>query len=92
VAVIEGPDYVSLNSVYLRPPVRGSGVAEKLFAAAIAWTWDRADQVYLWVHEKNPRAQSFYRRLGFTPTGRTMASPLDAGLIEFEWVLARQRG
>ncbi|MEE4545689.1 GNAT family N-acetyltransferase [Streptomyces sp. V4-01] len=92
VVVVERPDYYSVNAVYLRPQVRGSGVAEKLFAAAIAWTWDRADHLHLWVHEKNPRAQSFYRRLGFLPTGKSMASPLDAGLTEFEWALARRQG
>lgn len=91
VVVAERADYYSINSVYLRPEVRGLGVSEKLFAAAIAWTWDRADRVHLWVHEKNPRAQAFYRRLGFEPTGRTMASPLDAGYTEYEYVLERDR-
>lgn len=92
VVVAERADYHSINAVYLRPETRGSGVAEKLFAAAIAWTWERADRVYLWVHEKNPRAQAFYRRLGFVPTGETMASPLDEGFTEFEYVLKRGRG
>jgi GNAT superfamily N-acetyltransferase len=92
VVVVERPDYHSINAVYLVPQVRGSGVAEKLFAGAIAWTWDRTDRLYLWVHEKNPRAQAFYRRLGFVPTGKSMASPLDTGFTEFEWVLVRSRG
>ena len=92
VVVVERPDYLSVNAVYVLPDVRGSGVAEKLFAAAIAWTWDHADRLHLWVHEKNPRAQSFYRRLGFVPTGESMASPLDPGMTEFEWVLVRDAG
>ncbi|MBY8882783.1 GNAT family N-acetyltransferase [Actinacidiphila acidipaludis] len=89
VVVIERPDYLSVNAVYVVPAVRGTGVAEKLFAAAIAWTWDRADRLHLWVHEKNSRAQAFYRRLGFVPTGESMASPLDPGMTEFEWALTR---
>ncbi|SEO37848.1 GNAT family N-acetyltransferase [Actinacidiphila rubida] len=89
VVIAERPDYLSVNAVYVRPEVRGSGVAEKLLAAAIAWTWDRADQLYLWVHEKNPRAQAFYRRLGFVPTGESMASPLDPSMTESELVLTR---
>lgn len=89
VVVVERPDYLSLNAVYVQPDVRGTGVAEKLFAAAIAWTWDRADQLHLWVHEKNPRARAFYRRLGFVPTGESIPSPLDPSMTEFELVLSR---
>jgi predicted GNAT family acetyltransferase len=89
VVIVEREDYLSINAVYVVPEVRGSGVAERMFAAATAWTWDRADRLHLWVHEKNPRARSFYRRLGFVPTGESMASPLDAGMTEFEWALAR---
>ncbi|MCL2586532.1 MAG: GNAT family N-acetyltransferase [Streptosporangiales bacterium] len=89
VVVVERPDYLSINAVYVRPELRGTGVAEQLFDAAVAWTWGRADRLHLWVHEKNPRAQAFYRRLGFVPTGESMASPLDAGMTEFELVLLR---
>ncbi|MFI1098567.1 GNAT family N-acetyltransferase [Streptomyces sp. NPDC020917] len=89
VVVVERPDYLSINAVYVRPELRGAGVAAKLFETAVAWTWERADRLHLWVHEKNPRAQAFYRRLGFVPTGESMASPLDAGMTEFELVLLR---
>jgi GNAT superfamily N-acetyltransferase len=89
VVVRERPDYLSINAVYVLPGVRGTGVAEKLFAAAIAWTWDHADRLHLWVHEKNPRAQAFYRRLGFVPTGETIPSPLDPSMTEFELALSR---
>lgn len=41
-----------------------SGVADLLMAATIA-----DDPAYLWVVEQNARAQSFYRRHGFTPDG-----------------------
>jgi GNAT superfamily N-acetyltransferase len=89
VVVRERPDYLSINAVYVRPELRGTGVAGKLFEAAVAWTWERADRLHLWVHEKNPRARAFYRRLGFVPTGESMASPLDPRMTEFELVLVR---
>jgi GNAT superfamily N-acetyltransferase len=87
--VVERPDYLSINAVYLRPEARGTGLAEKLFAAAIAWVWDRTDRVYLWVHQDNGRAEAFYRRFGFTRTGRTEAYRRDPALTEYEMVLAR---
>jgi GNAT superfamily N-acetyltransferase len=89
VVVLERDDYVSVNAVYLRPEVRGSGLANELFAAAIAWAWERTDRLHLWVHEKNPRAEAFYRRVGFERTGESMASPLDSSAIEYELALAR---
>ncbi|HEY3479147.1 MAG TPA: GNAT family N-acetyltransferase [Streptomyces sp.] len=87
--VVERPDYLSINAVYLRPEARGTGLAEKLFAAAIAWVWDRSDRVYLWVHQDNGRAEAFYRRFGFTRTGRSEVYRRDATLTEYEMVLAR---
>ncbi|MEV6013017.1 GNAT family N-acetyltransferase [Streptomyces sp. NPDC051976] len=87
--VVERPDYLSINAVYLRPEARGTGLAEKLFAAAIAWVWDRADRVYLWVHQDNARAEAFYRRFGFTRTGEAVAYRRDPSLTEYEMVLTR---
>ena len=89
VVVVERPDYLSINAVYLVPEARGSGAADRLFAAAVDWAWQRTDRLYLWVHEKNPRAEAFYRRVGFERTGETMASVLDSSCIEYELVLAR---
>ena|SRR5882757_3335924 len=89
VVVIERPDYLSVNAVYLRPEARASGLADRLFAVAIAWAWARSDRLHLWVHEKNLRAEAFYRRLGFVRTGQTMNSPLDATATEYEMVLVR---
>ena len=89
VVVVERASYLSINAVYLLPEVRGSGLADRLFAAAVAWTWERSDRLHLWVHEKNPRAEAFYRRMGFERTGEVMASPLDPSAIEYELVLVR---
>jgi hypothetical protein len=45
--------------------------------------------VRLIVHEENGRAQRFYRRVGFLPSGVTV--PLgDAGELELEFVLERE--
>jgi len=43
---------------------RGSGVADRLLAETLG-----DDAAYLWVVDKNARAQSFYRRHGFAPDG-----------------------
>ncbi|SEG88936.1 Acetyltransferase (GNAT) family protein [Actinacidiphila yanglinensis] len=89
VAVIERPEYISVNAVYLVPEARGSGLADRLFAAVQDWAWQRTDRLHLWVHEKNPRAEAFYRRMGFRRTGEWMASPLDASFTEYEMALDR---
>ena len=89
--VVERPDYLSVNAVYLVPEARGTGLAERLFAAAIAWAWDRTDRVHLWVHEKNGRAEAFYQRFGFVRTGTTMKYPLNPSETEYEMVLLRDR-
>jgi GNAT superfamily N-acetyltransferase len=81
-----------LVGVYVRPEVRGRGVAGTLLGAAIEWSWgqpERVGRVRLWVHEDNARARAFYDRLGFTPTGRTDAFPLDPSRTEYELELRR---
>jgi GNAT superfamily N-acetyltransferase len=89
VVVEERPDYFSVNAVYLVPGERGTGLADRLLAAALEWGWQRTDRLHLWVHEKNPRAEAFYRRHGFARTGRTMSSPVDAAYTEYELALDR---
>lgn len=89
VVIAERADYLSVNAVYLSPELRGTGVAEALFATVVEWTWARADRLYLWVHQDNPRAETFYQRMGFIRTGRTMAYPLNPSQTEYEMVLNR---
>ncbi|WP_037911849.1 GNAT family N-acetyltransferase [Actinacidiphila yeochonensis] len=89
VVVPERPGYYCLNGVYVRPGLRGSGVADALLAAAAAWAWERADRLHLWVHERNPRAEAVYRRHGFARTGRTMAFERDPAATEFELALPK---
>jgi GNAT superfamily N-acetyltransferase len=75
--------------VFVRPEERGSGLTEVLFDAALEWAWGRGlERVRLIVHEENGRAQRFYRRAGFVPSG--LIVPLgDAGERELEFVLER---
>ncbi|MYR59400.1 GNAT family N-acetyltransferase [Streptomyces sp. SID625] len=79
-----------LVGVYVRPEHRGCGLTEVLFDESLRWAWEiGAERVRLIVHEENGRAQRFYRRVGFLPTGRTvpLASAPDAN--ELEYVLER---
>ncbi|MFF7314874.1 GNAT family N-acetyltransferase [Streptomyces sp. NPDC008137] len=77
-------------AVFVRPEERGSGLTEVLFDAALEWSWAQGlERVRLIVHEENGRAQRFYRRAGFVPSGVTV--PLgDAGERELEFVLERE--
>ncbi|WP_228995302.1 GNAT family N-acetyltransferase [Streptomyces sp. DH8] len=87
-------DQAHLVGVFVRPEVRGTGVADALFRGAVAWAWSltdpRLERVRLHVHEKNPRAAAFYRKFGFRPSGRQIAAPGDRGELELEYVLERE--
>ncbi|MFF5372160.1 GNAT family N-acetyltransferase [Streptomyces sp. NPDC013187] len=76
--------------VFVRPEERGSGLTEVLFDAALEWAWAQGlERVRLIVHEENGRAQRFYQRVGFLPSG--VVVPLgDAGERELEFVLERE--
>ncbi|KUM72932.1 GNAT family N-acetyltransferase [Streptomyces curacoi] len=76
--------------VFVRPEERGSGLTDVLFDAGLEWAWSRgAERVRLIVHEENGRAQRFYRKVGFVPSGVTV--PLDGGSeeAELEFVIER---
>lgn len=76
--------------VFVRPEWRGGGVTKGLFDAAVEWAWGRGvEAVRLIVHEDNPRAQAFYRKAGFVPTGKTVPLPGQEGEIELEFVLEK---
>jgi ribosomal protein S18 acetylase RimI-like enzyme len=84
----EVTEYVSAHivGVYVTPAWRGSGVAEAVMRAAMDWAAGeaKAARVRLFVTEPNGRALAFYRKLGFTPTGATMAYPPDPTITEYE--------
>ncbi|MFH8990549.1 GNAT family N-acetyltransferase [Streptomyces sp. NPDC017940] len=87
-----------LVGAFVRAEYRGTGLTDALFAAAVDWA--RApgaegagvDRVRLFVHEDNPRAEAFYRRFGFVPSGEAVPVPGDPEAREREMVLERAGG
>ncbi|MDT5026581.1 MAG: hypothetical protein QOE61_3007 [Micromonosporaceae bacterium] len=81
-------EYVSAHivGVYVTAQLRGQGVAEAVVTGVIQWAKQerRADRIRLLVMETNDRAAAFYRRIGFVPTGATMAYPPDPAYTEHE--------
>ncbi|MFI6936465.1 GNAT family N-acetyltransferase [Streptomyces sp. NPDC050287] len=76
--------------VFVRPEERGNGLTEVMFGAGLEWAWGRgAERVRLIVHEENGRAQRFYRKVGFVPSGRTVPLAAAPGENELEFVLER---
>ncbi|MCF3136112.1 GNAT family N-acetyltransferase [Streptomyces olivochromogenes] len=76
--------------VFVRPEHRGNGLIKALFEAGLEWAWERgAERVRLLVHEDNSRAQAAYRKVGFAPSGVTVALAGDTGEQELEFVLPR---
>lgn len=63
-AADQGVPELELKSLYVGSAYRGSGVAAVLVERAIG-----ISPAQLWVFEDNPRARSFYRKLGFRPDG-----------------------
>ncbi|MFG3507746.1 GNAT family N-acetyltransferase [Streptomyces sp. NPDC047821] len=86
-------DQTHVVGVYVRPGARGAGLADALFRAAVEWSWSLAGpvrRVRLYVHERNGRAESFYRKAGFVPTGDSLPLEGDAsGAREVEYEVRR---
>jgi GNAT superfamily N-acetyltransferase len=77
-------EVVHLMAMWVHPEIRGSGGADELVEAVIAWAQSEgAELVRLKVIDGNDRARRFYERLGFRPTGRRGVRERD-GMIEFE--------
>ncbi|MEV5339010.1 GNAT family N-acetyltransferase [Streptomyces sp. NPDC052676] len=76
--------------VFVRPEYRGRGLTERIFGAALAWCRQIGlERVRLIVHADNGRAQGFYRKIGFEPSGVEvpLAGREDERELEFalEW-------
>lgn len=82
---------VQLMAMWVDPDFRGSGAAEALVAAVVAWTKaEGAKTTRLAVIKTNERAQRFYERCGFVMTGREMLCERDARIeLEMERPLTR---
>ena len=65
------PAVVHLMAMWVHPKIRGSGGADQLVAAVVAWARSEgAKIVRLKVIQGNDRARRFYERMGFRTTGR----------------------
>ncbi|MET9803027.1 GNAT family N-acetyltransferase [Streptomyces sp. NPDC006368] len=87
-------DQTHVIGVYVRPEERGAGLAEALFRAAVEWSWSLEgapiQRVRLYVHERNARAEAFYRKAGFVPTGASLpVEGDDSGARELEYEVRR---
>jgi RimJ/RimL family protein N-acetyltransferase len=59
-----------LIGMWVEPERRGSGLAEELARAVTDWARGLgAPRIVLWVVIGNARAERFYERIGFEPTG-----------------------
>jgi GNAT superfamily N-acetyltransferase len=84
--LVEPESTAHVVGVYVTPRWRGTDVAGALLGAVLEWAREEAGatRVRLFVMTTNNRAAAFYRRIGFVPTGATMAYPPDPTLTEQE--------
>jgi ribosomal protein S18 acetylase RimI-like enzyme len=76
------PSSIYLISMWVRPAARGSGAADALIGAVIAWAERQgASAVVLDVGQDNLRARRAYERHGFRATGHVWRRERD-GVIE----------
>jgi ribosomal protein S18 acetylase RimI-like enzyme len=77
-------EIVHLMAMWVHPKVRGSGGADELVEAVLAWAQSEgAKVVRLKVIQGNDRARRFYERMDFRSTGREEIRLRD-GAIELE--------
>ncbi|GGL52278.1 GNAT family N-acetyltransferase [Halocalculus aciditolerans] len=72
-------DAAVLNEIYVAPAHRGTGVADDLMDAALAFARDMdlpLDRMVLDVDGENERARAFYDRYGFSHWGEMVARDL----------------
>lgn len=67
---LRGQRALEVQRIYVRRDAQGLGLGRLLLEACLGIGRDEGFQaVYLGVWEKNPLAQAFYRKLGFSPIG-----------------------
>ena len=72
------PGVVSLMSMWVHPELRGSGAANTLIGAVLAWAEEvGAALIRLDVIEGNDRARRLYERQQFRPTGQVAGRARD---------------
>jgi ribosomal protein S18 acetylase RimI-like enzyme len=78
----EDPSRVYVAAVWVRPEDRGTGAADAMVAAAVAWARDAGFRTMrLDVVADDARARRFYERNGFRVTGRRRRRERD-GVLE----------
>lgn len=77
----DAPCAIELQALNILPTFHGTGAAQALVVELLG---DRP--AYLWVADPNPRAQSFYAKLGFRADGATKIDPALPGLREIRMV------
>ena len=83
-ADVNDPAIAHLQAMWVHPLLRGTGAADALVAALLAWATERgARSVQLQVIASNERAIQMYARHGFRPTGRQTTRERD-GAIEIQ--------
>ena len=72
-----------IDSLFLLPEYRGSGIGEELMQRHLTWLQDQeTSQIQLVVAEGNERVIPFYQRFGFQPFSFAMQIPPDTPLVE----------
>jgi RimJ/RimL family protein N-acetyltransferase len=86
VADVGDSTVVNLVGMWIDQRDRGAGLAEELIGEVVRWAFEqRATMVRLFVTEGNTRAESVYRRVGFSRTGQTeIRSRDDATEVEMQ--------
>lgn len=79
-AVVAEPDCVKLNQLFILPEHQNKGVGRECMLRIMAEARQRGVPVRLRVLKVNPRAQTFYQRLEFAPTGETDTHILMEGM------------
>lgn len=77
----DAPCAMELQALNILPAFHGTGAAQALVADLLG---DRP--ATLWVADPNPRAQAFYRKLGFAPDGAMKIDPALPDLREIRMV------
>jgi ribosomal protein S18 acetylase RimI-like enzyme len=85
----DGPGTAQIVSMWVAPTHRRSGLGTALIDAVRSWSQTRGIRTLrLMVTSRNYVAMEFYRRNGFTMTGKTGPYPNDASIIEHEMALS----
>jgi ribosomal protein S18 acetylase RimI-like enzyme len=78
---LAGESWAELISMWVHPAARGTGVAEALITAMVAWAGRQGRSTYLMVRSDNARARAAYERVGFVdrgvPDGWPATEPLE---------------